>query len=146
MRLVSDTMGKMTDCFRTRSFKSLGMLHGVERCRITDIWEELDAPFSWQIGLSTEKHLHALALVQHIMLEIISQLHYYLKYSAINQIWYYAEIANGWNKEVYGLVSCNVQKCGSQANFKLNMKLEKKGGEGISTYWMAFRKREDAGI
>jgi len=26
------------------------------------------------------------------------------------------------------------------------MKLEKKGGEGISTYWMAFRKREDAGI
>jgi hypothetical protein len=44
MRLVADTLGKTTDCFRTRRFKSLGMLGGEERWRVTDISEELDAP------------------------------------------------------------------------------------------------------
>jgi hypothetical protein len=44
MLLVSDTVGKMPKCFHTRRFISLGMLHGEEWCRITDVLGKLDDP------------------------------------------------------------------------------------------------------
>ena len=61
MRLVSDRMGTMTDCFRTRRIKPLGMLHGEEWCRVTDVSEELGASIfmvDWAVHRDSSEHFN----------------------------------------------------------------------------------------